>query len=244
MNNSKTKSMEISKQKVSKKSLVASVINCVSTILETALTKDSFPTALKALEENSFILQKTIDSAIKKSKKSKKVKDPNAPKRAKSNYILFCEDRRPKLKTSKPTLSAKELIVECGKAWKSLSAKEKEKFVNLAEKDKVRFQNEMKSYTPPENSETEKEVKEKRPLTAYLYYYNTVRKRIASEMTGQSSKDVTKEVGARWKSLSDSEKQKYVDMSKNGKPTETVVTPSPVVESVETIGSKKTRSKK
>jgi hypothetical protein len=249
MNNSKN--MENSK-KVSKKSMVSSVINCVSTILETALSKDAFPVALKALQENSGILQKTIDSAVKKSKKSKKVKDPNAPKRAKSNYILFCEDRRPKLKSKNPTFSAKELIIECGKAWKSSSEKEKEKFRGLAQKDKERYQSEMEKYTPAEPSSFEKEPKEKRPLTAYLCYYNAVRKTIAAEMPGQNSKEVTKAVGARWKSLTDAEKQKYSELAKSGASSATATTQqstsAPVTaaatDGIETIGSKSKRSKK
>lgn len=251
MNNSKN--MESSK-KVSKKSMVASVINCVSTILETALSKDAFPVALKALQENSGILQKTIDSAVKKSKKSKKVKDVNAPKRAKSNYILFCEVNRPKLKSKNPTFSAKELIIECGKAWKSSSEKEKEKFRGLAQKDKERYQSEMDKYTPAEpSSSSEKEPKEKRPLTAYLCYYNAVRKTIAAEMPGQSSKEVTKAVGARWKSLTDAEKQKYSDLAKSGVSSASTTHPSPspvtastssTTDGIETIGSKSKRSKK
>ena len=71
--------------------------------------------------------QNNIDSIISSTGKIKAVKDPNAPKRARSNYIFFCINNREKIKESNPEMSAKEVIQELGNKWKKTLKVGKEK---------------------------------------------------------------------------------------------------------------------
>ena len=250
MNITKTKTMENSKKKVANKTLFNSVFSCVSTILETAFQdKDITAKAVKALNENSSIIQKTIESAIQKSTKSKKTKDPNAPKRPKSNYILFCEDRRKVIKDKNPTMSAKDLIIQCGKDWNSLNEKEKQNYINAAAKDKQRFSKEMESYTPPD-AETLEQEKPKRKSNGYFSYASQLRASVSESMKDSTYQEVTTEISRRWKTLTDSEKQKYASGGSSTTETAAAATTSTPVkkeaslpENVESIGSKSKKPK-
>uniref|UniRef100_A0A0G4G6D6 Fe2OG dioxygenase domain-containing protein n=1 Tax=Chromera velia CCMP2878 TaxID=1169474 RepID=A0A0G4G6D6_9ALVE len=84
-------------------------------------------------------------------KKTTKVKkDPNAPKRPRSAYILFTADKRAEIIKKKPEMAKAitEIAKMCGEAWKKIGDKDKKKYQDLAEKDKARYEKEMKSYKP------------------------------------------------------------------------------------------------
>ena len=50
-------------------------------------------------------------------KQSVKKKTTDKPKKAKSAYLLFCEQMRPVVKVDHPNMKAKEIIVELGRRW-------------------------------------------------------------------------------------------------------------------------------
>ena len=80
--------------------------------------------------------------------KIKAKKDPNLPKKAKSGFMFFCDEHRPKLieaqrkKNNKVVIS--EVAKELGKKWKAL--KSKTKYDKLAAKDKERYAEAMSDY--------------------------------------------------------------------------------------------------
>ncbi|CAJ1937734.1 unnamed protein product [Cylindrotheca closterium] len=83
------------------------------------------------------------------SNKSKKKKDPNAPKRALTAYNFFFTQNRESIKSKLPAESTNtELMSEIGRQWKALAESKKQKYNKMAEKDKVRYANEMAKYTP------------------------------------------------------------------------------------------------
>merc|ERR1712086_1171995 len=84
----------------------------------------------------------------------KKKKDPNAPKRGKSAYILFSSEHRARVKASNPDASAPEMLSLLGAEWQQLKSdstakSELDRFNQLAADDKARYEREMASYTPP-----------------------------------------------------------------------------------------------
>merc|ERR1712083_281703 len=71
----------------------------------------------------------------RKSKKEKKVKDPNRPKRAPSSYMLWLADSRAKIVKSLPKGAAvTDVAKAAGAQWKKLTAKAKAPYVKKAEK--------------------------------------------------------------------------------------------------------------
>ncbi|KAI0637644.1 high mobility group box domain-containing protein [Trametes polyzona] len=71
-------------------------------------------------------------------KRAKKPKDPNAPKRPASSYILFQNDVRSELRKKNPEMRNNELLSHIAKLWSEMPQDQKEAYEarNRAEKDK------------------------------------------------------------------------------------------------------------
>ncbi|GIX74301.1 high mobility group protein DSP1 [Caerostris extrusa] len=82
----------------------------------------------------------------KVSKKRKRTKDPNAPKRSLSAFFWFSNDERPKVKESIPDGTVGDVAKELGRRWNQVSADTKAKYEGLAAKDKARYLKEVKAY--------------------------------------------------------------------------------------------------
>jgi hypothetical protein len=76
--------------------------------------------------------------------KVKKVKDPNAPKRALSAYMFFAKDQRANILKKNPNFSVTDVAKELGVQWKTI--KDKSKYEKEAAKDKARYEAAMKKY--------------------------------------------------------------------------------------------------
>ena len=91
--------------------------------------------------------EQITSKAIGKQKAAKKIKDPNAPKRAMPAYQLWAADAR----KAEP-FSSMEFIESSkalGAAWKAVTAVERAPYETRAKEDKKRYELEMKTYTPP-----------------------------------------------------------------------------------------------
>ena len=101
----------------------------------------------------------------KKKKATKKKKDPNAPKRPSSPYIFFCNSKRAEVKESLPEdgRGGPAVMTALGAAWGEATDKDKAPFLKEAAADKVRYEKDMESYTPPEaDSDDEEAAKPKK----------------------------------------------------------------------------------
>jgi hypothetical protein len=88
-----------------------------------------------------------IKARKSKAKTEKKVKDPNAPKRPPSSYLLWLADSRPKIAKSLPKGSAvTEVTKAAGAQWKKLTAKTKGPYVKKAEKASADYKKAMAEY--------------------------------------------------------------------------------------------------
>lgn len=79
-------------------------------------------------------------------KKAKKVRDPNAPKRARGSYVFFTNYMRPIILKERPETKFIELGTIMGQRWRNMSVEEKKKFEDLAHEDRNRFNREMEAY--------------------------------------------------------------------------------------------------
>ncbi|CAF1072551.1 unnamed protein product [Adineta steineri] len=76
----------------------------------------------------------------------KKAKDPNAPKRFRTAYILFSVEKREEVKNDNPGLSAKEMLAELGAQWKAADAATKQRFQKLSDAEKSEYEEKMAAY--------------------------------------------------------------------------------------------------
>ncbi|GAB5566260.1 high mobility group protein B1-like [Prionailurus iriomotensis] len=78
-----------------------------------------------------------------------------------SSYAFFVQTCREEHKKKHPDASVNfsEFSKKCSERWKTMSAKEKGKFEDMAKADKARYEREMKTYIPPKG-ETKKKFKD------------------------------------------------------------------------------------
>ncbi|KAI3638167.1 hypothetical protein MIR68_003778 [Amoeboaphelidium protococcarum] len=83
-------------------------------------------------------------SVTKKRKRQKK--DPNAPKKPANAFIFYAQNHREVLKQAHPEMNKAEIARELGNQWKAIAEDEKKEYYDMYEKDKVRWEQEMKVY--------------------------------------------------------------------------------------------------
>eukprot|EP00959_Pyramimonas_sp_CCMP1952_P319903 6693975-Pyramimonas_sp.AAC.1 len=80
--------------------------------------------------------------------KTRKKKDPDAPKRPSAAYMFFCKEMREKIKEESPDCSFGEIGKLLGQKWAEADAAARKKYTAMAEKDKLRYDAVMKEYKP------------------------------------------------------------------------------------------------
>ena len=230
-NQSSKKNTNMASKSVSKNTkkstLQSAVTDYVIEVISSVLEPDEINTVRVALEEQQNELQKVITNNLPKQKvlPFKKAKDPDAPKRGKSSYIFFCVDKRQEVIDANPDMSAKDIIKELGRVWRDdTSDEEKKKYQEQSATDKARYEDEMTDYSPPSDlgfvTEKKKKAKRngpKRGRTSYIFFCTEQRPIIKKENPDMNTKEITSQLGVRWKALSEKEKKPYVKLAQNDK---------------------------
>eukprot|EP00551_Chaetoceros_affinis_P006533 CAMPEP_0203664798 /NCGR_PEP_ID=MMETSP0090-20130426/2143_1 /ASSEMBLY_ACC=CAM_ASM_001088 /TAXON_ID=426623 /ORGANISM="Chaetoceros affinis, Strain CCMP159" /LENGTH=471 /DNA_ID=CAMNT_0050528159 /DNA_START=45 /DNA_END=1460 /DNA_ORIENTATION=+ len=164
--------------------------------------------------------------------KTKKKKDSNKPKKAKTAYTFFQSDTYKKLKEQFPNKPFSEISKEIGTQWQKFSAEDRQAYEVLAKQDKTRFDNEMALYTPPSDGEDgdsddeiakKKQKKEKDPdkpksyKTVYHCFCEDMRGTMKANNPDLAFKDYGKELGKRFKALTSKQRKKYEQRSAKDK---------------------------
>merc|ERR1719350_1443550 len=152
---------------------------------------------------------------------------PDPPKRALNAYMLYSIERRPALKILHPDMKPQLLMTTMGKEWKSMNSTFKKTWETAAVKAKEEYSKELAKYenqygkiekkkrTIKVDKKAMQAAKPKRPLSAYNVFYKEQFASARQEL-GVAAKvtEVAKVIGKRWKALSESGKQNYVNMAK------------------------------
>jgi hypothetical protein len=153
-------------------------------------------------------------------KREKIRRDPNAPKRPTSNYLLYSKEQRPLVVASNPKMKATLVISEIAKRWGKLSPTEKKQWDEQVAEDKIRFENEMKLYIPPpqsvlvaqENSKKKPKKDPDRPKrapTAYLLFTTEARPKYVKEHPDENNPEIMKGLAVLWSKATEKQKKKY-----------------------------------
>lgn len=73
-------------------------------------------------------------------------KDPKAPKKPLQPYVLFCKDNRETVVKQNPGITFGDIGKMLGKMWADMPEANKAKYLELAEKDKLRYEQEIAAY--------------------------------------------------------------------------------------------------
>ena len=77
---------------------------------------------------------------------AKKAKKPSdGPKKPKSGFMFYSQERRVTLKEEQPSLSITDASKVIGAEWKSLSDADKQKYLDLGEADRKRYADEKEA---------------------------------------------------------------------------------------------------
>lgn len=129
-------------------------------------------------------------------------------------YIAFSMDERKKIVAENPSLKSDigKVAKMVGERWRKLSDGEKAKFKGRAGKKSTR---KAKKVVEVDEGEVEvkkgKKAKRKgtRKLSGYMKFVQSERKNVMSANPKMAFGEVGKELGKRWRSLSDADKKRY-----------------------------------
>jgi hypothetical protein len=136
-------------------------------------------------------------------------KDPNAPKKAKSAYLVFSATVSKEIKKENPSITPTEVMKEVANRWKNVV--DKSKYEKEAAADKERYLEEMENYSPPPKTPnaagaaSAKKTKAKKDpnapkkaRSAYIIFSMEEGKKARAEDPFLSATDVMKLMGQRW----------------------------------------------
>jgi hypothetical protein len=97
-------------------------------------------------EMKGYVPPKDATAGASKTKKVKAIKDPNAPKKPLTSFMLFSNEIRSRIQKENPTMSFGELGKKVGELFRGLSASEKQKYEDMAKKDKERYKKALQEF--------------------------------------------------------------------------------------------------
>ena len=158
---------------------------------------------------------------------ARRYKNPNKPKGASGPYLHFSKMKVKALKEATEGLTHKEATIECGALWNKMTDAEKAPFVELAEKDKGRYAEEMKKFEAEHGGEdmeffgkkpkkTRDPNMPKRNLNSYMFFSPNMVKEL-KEKSGLTHKEATVKAGEMWSKMTEADKKPFVDMAEEDK---------------------------
>lgn len=158
---------------------------------------------------------------------SKKLRDPGAPKRNLSAYLLFQNAMRNQFKAQNPGMTFGQLAKYTSAMYSELTPTEKEVWSQNAEADKTRYELELSTYNPPpgydslgnvigaapqsgpkrNRGKTDRDINApKRNMSAYLLYQNAMRDPFKAENPGMTFGQLAKYTSHMYKNLTPEER--------------------------------------
>lgn len=172
--------------------------------------------------------------ALTSKKRGKGKRDPNAPKRNMSAYLLFQNAMRNQYKRDNPGMTFGQLAKYTSHMYKNLTAEEKQTWVTRAEQDKVRYDSQIAVYVPPPGHDAHGNLidsthgkRQKRALKdpaapkrargSFVFFTFEMRPQVISEFPGIKFVEMGTILGERWRALTPEQKKRYEDMAANDK---------------------------
>ncbi|KAI8895872.1 high mobility group box domain-containing protein [Globomyces pollinis-pini] len=87
-----------------------------------------------------------VEEKERKKPAARAKKDPNAPKKGLSAFMIYSQENRARIKKENPDATFGQMGKLLGAAWKSLSDDDREEYVEKAAKDKERYETEMAAF--------------------------------------------------------------------------------------------------
>mmetsp|Transcript_6050 Transcript_6050/g.9250 ORF Transcript_6050/g.9250 Transcript_6050/m.9250 type:complete len:341 (+) Transcript_6050:441-1463(+) len=168
-------------------------------------------------------------------RRGKAERDPNAPKRNMSAYLLYQNAMRDQFRRENPGMTFGQLAKYTSAMYKCLTPEEKATWDGRASQDKARFDQEMAAYVPPHGHDAQgnliedyriphrkaKKAKDpaapKRARGSFVLFTFDMRPQIMKEFPGIKFVELGTMMGERWRALTPEQKKKYEDAAAEDK---------------------------
>jgi hypothetical protein len=161
------------------------------------LTSDTHKEAVEGFIEANGV-------SIKKDKK-----DPNAPKKPATAFLLFSNEKRQSVKDEFPDIDPKEIMAKLGELWRAATDAEKAPYEEIAKGKKQEYDGKMSVF----------KKKDEKPKTAFHFFKISKIDEVNRANPGIAKKDSHKKIQMMWKELK-SEKcetvKKFERLAKEG----------------------------
>jgi len=145
----------------------------------------------------------TQEALLKHCKKYQiKLKDPCKPKRGKSAFLYFCDEKRDQIRNLNPDLSVKEIVSKLGSMWQEEKSKGKiNEYEQMSMNDRNRYKMQMKTYHP---------TKLKKENVAFNKFVSLKYDKILLKYPNFNSKQIRRHLKDKWNKMPLEKKEKYV----------------------------------
>ncbi|ORX89380.1 HMG-box [Basidiobolus meristosporus CBS 931.73] len=114
-------------------------------VADALMLSESYATLALSMSKISGIYKKAVDNEGGLFPK-KAVKDPNAPKKPFTPYIMFCNDERDTIRKKFPDYTSQQVSRELGVAWKGLSEDDKAVYLTRHIRENEVYLKELEEY--------------------------------------------------------------------------------------------------
>lgn len=125
--------------------------------------------------------------------------DPTLPKMPLTAYLIFCEERRPRMAEKYSTLGSKQLMAKLAKKWRKLSEEKKEKYKEMYREKRQKYEHDLTQYFVEHNPD------ETAPKTAFDLWAETKATEMKKSRPDISEKKLKKKLNKYWERLEDKE---------------------------------------
>lgn len=152
-------------------------------------------------------------------------KDPNRPRGKMSAYAFFLQEERESVRRGNPnaTVNFQEFSRKCADKWRAMTDAVKNRYLRMAEQDKVRFTKEMANYKPPPGfGKKRKRAKKdpnapKRALSGFFFYCKDERPKLKVQHPDWRVGQMAKEMSERWNRAPQKVKDKFEKLAQADK---------------------------
>lgn len=145
------------------------------------------------------------------------VREPGKPRGKMTAYAFFVQTCREEHKRTNPgeQVVFSEFSKKCAGRWKVMDGNDKRPFEEMAARDKLRWEEEMKHWTPADGRKGKKQKRKKdpnapkRPQTAFFLFCADHREALRQQFPDLRIGDIAKKLGEMWANCEGEKRRGY-----------------------------------